>query len=112
MLLSNLKCEACKANSPRATDADIAGYMEQLPDWTIVEQDGVRRLQRVYKFENFVDAMAFAGRVTDIAEAAQHHPLITIEWGRALVQWWTHSIRGLHLNDFILAARTDELFAG
>ena len=82
--------------------------MTQLPDWAIVIQDE-ERLQRVFKFKNFVDALAFTNRVGETAEAHQHHPLIITEWGRVTVQWWTHAIHGLHLNDFILAAKTDEL---
>ena len=82
--------------------------MKQLPHWKI-ENQGEDRLQRVFEFRNFVDALAFTNRVGEIAEAHQHHPLIVTEWGRVTVQWWTHAIHGLHLNDFILAAKTDEL---
>ncbi|MGQ0813739.1 MAG: 4a-hydroxytetrahydrobiopterin dehydratase [Gemmatimonadota bacterium] len=109
MQLADLKCEACRADSPRATESQIREYMAQLPDWTIVQQDGLDRLQRVYTFKTFADALAFTNRVAEIAEKAGHHPLLTTEWGRVTVQWWTHKIRGLHINDFILAARTDEL---
>ena len=109
MKLSAQKCEACRADSPRATDEQAREYMQQLPEWEIVEQDGIKRLQRVYKFKNFVDALAFTNKVGELAESEGHHPLLTTEWGRTTVQWWTHKIGGLHNNDFILAARTDEL---
>lgn len=103
-----MKCEACRADSPRVTAERTAEYIQQLPDWAIVNQDGIDRLERVFKFSNFVDALAFTNRVGAIAEANGHHPLLTTEWGRVTVQWWTHKIHGLHMNDFILAAQTDE----
>jgi 4a-hydroxytetrahydrobiopterin dehydratase len=81
-----------------------------VPKWEVVAQDSILRLQRIFKFNNFVDAMTFANKVAEIAEMEDHHPLIVTEWGRVTVQWWTHVIKGLHRNDFIMAAKTDELF--
>ena len=83
--------------------------MKQLPAWSVDAGTGVDRLQRVFTFKNFADALAFTNRVGAVAEANDHHPLIITEWGRVTVQWWTHAIKGLHINDFILAAKTDEL---
>ena len=108
-MLATEKCEACRADSPRVTDAEAQQLLRELSDWRIVEQDGVQRLQRVFQFKDFVSALAFTNEVGRIAEDAQHHPLIITEWGRVTVQWWTHAIGGLHRNDFILAARTDQL---
>src|SRR5687767_3388410 len=108
MQLAAMKCEACRADSPRATEAETQSYLAELPDWTIDQQDGEDRLTRVFKFKNFLEALAFTNRVGALAEAAGHHPLLTTEWGRVTVQWWTHKIGGLHVNDFIMAARTDE----
>jgi 4a-hydroxytetrahydrobiopterin dehydratase len=85
--------------------------MLQLPQWEIVQQEGVDRLQRVYKFKNFVEALAFTNRIGDLAESEGHHPLLITEWGRVTVQWWTHKIGGLHVNDFIMSARTDDIAA-
>ena len=85
--------------------------MRELPQWWIIEQDGVPRLQRVFTFKDFAAALAFTNEVGRIAEEAQHHPLIVTEWGRVTVQWWTHSIGGLHRNDFILAARTSAVLS-
>ena len=109
MMLANEKCEACRADSPRVTDAQAELLMRELPQWWIIEQDGVPRLQRVFTFKDFAAALAFTNEVGRIAEEAQHHPLIVTEWGRVTVQWWTHAIGGLHRNDFILAARTSAL---
>jgi 4a-hydroxytetrahydrobiopterin dehydratase len=108
-MLAAEKCEACRADSPRVNDADAQELLRELPEWWIVEQDGVQRLQRVFQFNNFVAALDFTNAVGRLAEEAQHHPLLITEWGRVTVQWWTHAIGGLHRNDFILAARTDQL---
>jgi 4a-hydroxytetrahydrobiopterin dehydratase len=109
-LLANEKCEACRADSPRVGPDEAKQLLQQIPEWSVVEQDGVQRLQRVYKFKDFVAALEFTNAVGRIAEEAQHHPLLITEWGRVTVQWWTHKIHGLHRNDFILAARSDQLF--
>ncbi|GCE47101.1 4a-hydroxytetrahydrobiopterin dehydratase [Thermosporothrix hazakensis] len=108
--LRHLKCEACRADAPKATDAEIAEYMKQLPDWTVIEQDGIRRLERVFTFKNFAQALAFTNKVGELAEEEGHHPSIALEWGRVGVVWWTHAIHGLHRNDFIMAAKTDKVY--
>ncbi len=108
-MLANEKCEACRADSPRVTSAEAERLMRELPEWRIIEQGGEQRLDRVFSFKDFAAALAFTNEVGRIAEEAQHHPLLTTEWGRVTVQWWTHSIGGLHRNDFILAARTSAL---
>ena len=109
--LAQEHCEACRKGAPRATPEEITGYMEQLPDWRIVNAEGEERLTRRFVFADFAAALAFTERVGAIAEAAGHHPLLVTEWGRVTVQWWTHKIGGLHRNDFIMAARTDALQA-
>ncbi len=84
--------------------------MPQVPEWQITEVDGEKRLERAFKFKNFAEAIAFTDKVGTTAEEEDHHPLIVTEWGRVTVQWWTHKIRGLHQNDFIMAAKTDHLY--
>lgn len=90
-------------------DAEIRELHPQTPEWNIVERDGIPLLQRIFKFKNFADALAFTNKVAALAEQQDHHPRLVTEWGRVTVQWWTHVIRGLHRNDFIMAAKTDEL---
>jgi 4a-hydroxytetrahydrobiopterin dehydratase len=107
--LASQTCIACRADSPRATDAETADYMRQLPEWSVVNEGDMNRLKRVFPFSNFVDALSFTNRVGELAESQGHHPLLITEWGRVTVEWWTHSIGGLHVNDFVMAARTDEL---
>jgi 4a-hydroxytetrahydrobiopterin dehydratase len=66
-------------------------------------------LEKVYAFPDFAKALAFTNRVGELAESENHHPAILTEWGRVTITWWTHKIKGLHRNDFIMAARTDEI---
>jgi len=107
--LSKLKCVACRGGEPTLTDAELAELHPQVSDWQVIEVDGIKRLQRVFKLKNFIEAVAFTNKVAMIAEKEDHHPLIVTEWGRVTVQWWTHKIKGLHKNDFIMAAKTDEV---
>jgi len=107
--ISKQHCEPCRSGAAKVTAEEINLYRQEIPDWEIVTIDGIERLQRVFKFRNFVDALEFANRVGTLAEQEGHHPALLTEWGRVSVQWWTHKIGGLHRNDFIMAARTDTL---
>ena len=108
--LAQLKCTACRGGDPTLTDAEIADLQPQVPDWRVIEVDGIKHLERVFTFKDFVAALAFTNLVGDLAEEEGHHPAILTEWGRVTVSWWTHKIKGLHRNDFIMAAKTDELY--
>jgi 4a-hydroxytetrahydrobiopterin dehydratase len=105
--LSGERCVACRRDSPRVTEVEIGELRREVPDWELVERDGVAQLQRVFPFPSFADALAFTNRVGALAEEEGHHPALLTEWGRVTVTWWTHKIRGLHRNDFIMAAKTD-----
>lgn len=107
--LSQQSCEACRADAPLISDEDLRALMPKIPDWSVIVVDEVMRLNREFQFKNFAQAMAFSNRVGDIAEAEGHHPAILTEWGKVTVTWWSHKIRGLHKNDLIMAARTDEV---
>ena len=108
--LTQLKCTACRGDEPALTDAEIADLQPQVPDWRVIEVSGIKHLERVFTFKDFVAALAFTNLVGDLAEEEGHHPAILTEWGRVTVSWWTHKIKGLHRNDFIMAAKTDELY--
>lgn len=110
-LLTHMQCVPCHGGEPTATDAEKAEFGAQVPEWTIVERDGMERLERVYQFPDFAQALAFTNRVGALAEAEGHHPALLTEWGKVTVGWWTHAIGGLHRNDFIMAAKTDEIYA-
>ena len=104
--LTSEKCTACRVGAPAVTDEEKAELMPQIPDWRIVEREGIPRLERTFQFDNFVDALAFTNRVGELAEQEGHHPAILTEWGKVTVTWWTHKIRNLHRNDLIMAAKT------
>jgi 4a-hydroxytetrahydrobiopterin dehydratase len=109
--LTQIKCVPCRGDEPTINEAELAEFLPQVPEWKIAEREGVQRLERVFKFKNFAQALAFTNRVGDLAEAEEHHPAILTEWGRVTVTWWTHKIHGLHRNDFVMAARTDGLYS-
>jgi len=109
--LSAERCVACRRDSPRVSAAEVAELGPEVPDWRLLERDGITRLERVFQFPSFADALAFTNRVGALADEEGHHPALLTEWGRVTVTWWTHKIRGLHRNDFIMAAKTDALAA-
>ena len=89
---------------------EIVKLHRQTPNWRVKQISGIKRLERDFKFPDFARALAFTYRVGRIAEAQGHHPAIVTEWGSVTVSWWTHKIEGLHVNDFIMAAKTDKLY--
>lgn len=109
MNLAHLSCDACQGNVPDLKQQDIEEFSQNIPEWEMVTLEGVDRLKRAFLFNNFNDAWMFTNQVAAIAEAENHHPEIVLEWGRCTVTWWTHKIKGLHINDFICAAKTDQL---
>lgn len=110
--LASGTCVPCKGGVPPLTDAEIVVLRPQVPSWSLIEKDGIQRLTREFKFKDFRAAMEFAVRVGELAEREQHHPDLHVAWGKVVVETWTHKIGGLHRNDFILAAKTDEIFQG
>ncbi len=100
----------CKRGTPPLDQAGCAELLRELPAWSVEQVQGVAQLHGSFAFSNFVEAMHFANTVGALAEAANHHPLLQIEWGKVDVHWWTHTINGLHSNDFVMAARTDAAF--
>jgi 4a-hydroxytetrahydrobiopterin dehydratase len=107
--LKEFACVPCRGGDPPLTQPEIDQYRPQVPNWQVVEVDGVLRLRREFQFKDFAQALAFTNQVGEIAEAEGHHPALLTEWGKTTVSWWTHKIKGLHRNDFIMAAKTDAL---
>jgi 4a-hydroxytetrahydrobiopterin dehydratase len=108
--LRQLKCVPCRGDSPRLTDEEISQYLPQVAQWNVIEQEGIKRLQRVFKVKNFARALELTLKVGELAEQEDHHPSLLTEWGKVTVTWWTHAIKGLHLNDFIMATKTDDIY--
>lgn len=109
--LADNHCEACRADAPRVTAEEIPALSETIPDWQLLQTDGPAQLRRRYDFKDFKSALDFANQVGALAESEGHHPALLVEWGKVTVSWWTHKIKGLHKNDFIMAAKTDQIFA-
>ncbi len=109
--LEQQTCVPCRSGSTPLTDDGIAPLLAQVPGWSVVEVGGVRRLERTYSFADFREALAFTVKVGELAEREQHHPDLHLSWGKVRMETWTHSIQGLHENDFILAAKADELYS-
>ncbi|HEX2226749.1 MAG TPA: 4a-hydroxytetrahydrobiopterin dehydratase [Candidatus Binatia bacterium] len=108
--LTEQKCVACRVGAPSVTPEEITLLKPQVPDWQIITEDSIPKLDREFKFKNFKDAVAFTDAVAAAAEEEGHHPRLTTEWGKVAVTWWTHKIRNLHHNDFIMAAKTDAIY--
>ena len=103
------KCEACRADAPRVTDDELPDLLKQIPDWQPITTESVLKLNKVFNFKNYAEAISYTNKIAELAEEEDHHPAILLEWGKVEVTWWTHKIGGLHKNDFIAAAKTDQL---
>lgn len=108
--LEHMVCEVCRVGAPQATASEMADWLPQIPEWKLIEREGVKRLERPFRFRDFADALRFTHAVGELAEAEGHHPALLTEWGRVTVTWWTHKIRGVHRNDFVMAKKTDRLY--
>lgn len=109
MSIAQEECEACRRGAPTVTSEEVEALVVHIPAWELIEVEGVPQLERTFRFSNFLEALAFTKRVGDLAESQGHHPALLTEWGMVRVTWYTHKIKGLHRNDFIMAARTDAL---
>lgn len=106
--LSSQHCVPCRGGVPALKGPELASFHSQLqPGWKLIEQ---KQIEKEYKFQNFLEALAFVNRVGEIAEAEGHHPDISFGWGYCKLLIWTHKIQGLTANDFILAAKCDDAY--
>jgi 4a-hydroxytetrahydrobiopterin dehydratase len=104
-------CAPCEGGTKPMTAAEAGAYLAQVPGWTLVEGEPAK-IARSRKLKDFIEAMAFVNRVAELAEAEGHHPDIAISWNRVTLELFTHAIGGLSENDFIMAAKINELEAG
>ena len=107
MSLTEKNCVPCYGGVPPLTSEEAEGLLSQAPGWALI--DGATKIERHYTFANFADALDFANRVGAVAETEGHHPDISFGWGYCEVLFYTHKIKGLHENDFIMAAKVNEL---
>lgn len=105
--LAQKVCTPCQGGIPPLDRETAQRYLAQTPGWTLAED--ATRIERKYSFRDFRDALAFVDRVGALAESEGHHPDIAFGWGYATIVLYTHKIKGLHENDFILAAKIDAL---
>jgi len=110
LALAEKSCTPCRGGVPPLTQEEAAKYHEQAPEWEML--DNTTRIERTYRCKNFRDAFAFVERVAALAEAEGHHPDIRFGWGYATISLLTKKIKGLHENDFIMAAKLDRIAAG
>ncbi|UUM32748.1 4a-hydroxytetrahydrobiopterin dehydratase [Vibrio japonicus] len=108
-MLDELRCESCSGDAVALGAEERKLLLTELDGWQIVERDDIPQLEKVYTFKNYKLAWVFANKVSELAEDEFHHPSILLEWGKVTVTWWSHSIKGLHQNDFICAAKCDKL---
>ena len=104
------ECNFAKSGLIKLTHKEAEKLSKQIPAWILLEEQSVMKLKRDYNFNDFVGALAFTNQLGKLAEDQNHHPQMLIEWGRVTLTWWSHNLKGLHRNDYIMAAKTDLLF--
>jgi 4a-hydroxytetrahydrobiopterin dehydratase len=109
--LARMKCVPCRGGLPPLSGEEIARLQPDVPEWELISTEGPLRLRRTFRFKDFTSALDFTFQVGQAAEKEDHHPTLLTEWGKVTVTWRTHKIRGLHQNDFIMAAKTDALYS-
>jgi 4a-hydroxytetrahydrobiopterin dehydratase len=105
--IAQKSCTPCRGGVPPLTLAEAGGYLPQTPGWELLEEG--RLIRRKFKVANFRESLAFVDKVGALAEAEGHHPDICFGWGYATISLQTHKIKGLHENDFIMAAKINQL---
>jgi 4a-hydroxytetrahydrobiopterin dehydratase len=105
MDLTQKKCRPCEGGIPKLNVDEAKKLLAQVPTWDLEE----KVIRKNFKFKNFREAMKFINRMAEIAEAEGHHPDFTVHYNRVEVEIWTHAIGGLSENDFILAAKLDQI---
>ena len=108
--LTGKTCTPCQGGIPALTRAEAEAYLAEITGWELLE--GGYKISRDYRFSDFREALSFVDRVGELAEAEGHHPDIAFGWGYATVSLQTKKIKGLHENDFILAAKINEFAVG
>ena len=109
MSLTAKTCTPCRGGIPPLPRADAEQLLAETPGWSL--DPDATRIERTFKFPDFASALALVDRVGELAEAEGHHPDISFGWGYCRIVFQTHKIKGLHENDFIMAAKVTELAA-
>jgi 4a-hydroxytetrahydrobiopterin dehydratase len=108
--LAQERCIPCSGDVPPLSEDQIKELHLYAPMWEIVETDGVKKLRRTFNFEKYEDGLIFTSRVGRLAEEQDHHPTLIVEYKKVTAEWYTHTIKGLHRNDFVMAAKSDDVY--
>lgn len=108
--LSRLNCSACNKSTKSLTLKEIEVLLREVSDWELIVEGGIQKLKRQFDTKNYQHSISFTNAVAELAETTNHHPQIIMEYSCVTVVWWTHVIKGLHKNDFIMASKTSALF--
>ena len=104
------RCVPCEGGVIPFDVSEIHKYQKKVDGWSIIKNDkDAHLLEKIFSFENFKDSQTFINKVGEISENEDHHPDISFGWGYAKINIMTHAIEGLSENDFILAAKIDEI---
>ena len=106
--LTSSSCEACRIDAPIVSDDEASLLIKEIEGWDLIN-DGIKKLKKEFSFSNYSDSVDFSNKIAYMAEQEDHHPQIILEWGKVTVIWWSHKIKGLHKNDFICAAKTNNI---
>ena len=107
MELKNQKCQACSGNTPKFDEKQISDNLSKLNNWSV--NDEQKMIYKKFNFKTFKQVLNFTNKVGEIADLEGHHPDISLGWGYSLIMLHTHAIQGLSINDFIIAAKIDEI---
>ncbi len=110
--LAKLQCSPVSKVTPKLSDEEVKKLFDQIAGWSLYMKEGEPRLEKTFKFPDFDQAIAFTNLIAHEAAKEDHHPALLTEWGKVTVTWWTHVVKGMHKNDFIMAAKTDKAFGG
>tara|TARA_Y100001970_G_scaffold201332_1_gene245001 strand:- start:4433 stop:4765 length:333 start_codon:yes stop_codon:yes gene_type:complete len=105
--LKNEKCQPCSGKTPKFDEKEISDNLSKLDNWLV--NDEQKMIYKKFNFKTFKQALNFTNKVGEIADLEGHHPDISLGWGYSLVMLHTHAIKGLSINDFIIAAKIDEI---
>jgi len=108
--LAELTCEACHKSSIKLSSDEISILMPKIKDWELLVDSDVQKLKRIFKVKTYTEAIELTNKVAELSDSVNHHPQIILEYASVTVIWWSHNIKGLHNNDFIMADKTSQLF--
>ena len=99
----------CEGGIPPLNVKKENEYFKQVEGWSLI-REGIHRIKKEFSFDDFMEAMNFVNKIAELAEEEGHHPDIYIYYNKVVLELHTHAIKGLHLNDFVMAAKINELF--